>query len=133
MLRKTVAVLVALGLAVGLSTAVLAQYGQGPAKPDATKASPAAQSSEVKKSAEKVTLVTGKVKSVAANSLVVQVSGKTAKEMTFDLTGTAIKAGGKDAAISDLKDGDEVRVGYTESDGKLVAKTVTARPGKAKK
>jgi hypothetical protein len=78
-------------------------------------------------------MVTAKVKSVGPSGLVVQVAGKTPKELTFDLTGAAIKAGGKDASSTDLKDGDEVRVGYTEADGKLVAKTVTAKAAKAKK
>jgi len=33
------------------------------------------------------------VTSIAANSLVIHVSGKAPKEMTFDLTGATIKAG----------------------------------------
>ncbi len=130
---KTVGVLV-VALAVGLTSAAWSQSAQGPAKTDPAKAAPSASPpSEVKKAPEKLTMVSGKVKSVGPNALVVQVAGKTPKELTFDLTGTAIKAGGKDAASTDLKDGDEVRVGYMEADGKLVAKTVSAKAAKVKK
>jgi len=52
MLRKTLTVLAALGLAIGLGTAALAQSVPGTAKPDSAKASTAAQSSDVKKAPE---------------------------------------------------------------------------------
>jgi ribosomal protein S1 len=121
-------------LAVGLTSAAWSQTAQGPAKTDPAKAAtPASPTGEVKKAPEKLTMVTGKVKSVGPNGLVVQVAGKTPKELTFDVTGTTIKAGGKNASSTDLKDGDEVRVGYLEADGKLVAKTVSAKAAKAKK
>ena len=133
MFRKTVAVIVGCGLALGVGSVVLAQSTQGGAKPEAAKPSTASQTgdaqkpAEAKKSAEKVMTVSGKVKSVAVNSLVVQVSGKTPKEYAFDLTGAKIKVAGKDAIVADLKEGDAVRVSYLEADGKLIAKTVTAR------
>ncbi len=130
---RTVGVMV-VALAVGLTSAAWSQTAQGPAKADPAKAATSASpTGEVKKAPEKLTMVTGKVKSVGPNGLVVQVAGKTPKELTFDLTGTAIKVGGKDASATDLKDGNEVRVGYMEADGKLVAKTVSAKAGTVKK
>jgi ribosomal protein S1 len=123
----------ALALALGLTNTAWSQTAQGAAKSDPAKPTPASPAAEVKKAPEKLTMVTGKVKSVGRNGLVVQVAGKTPKELTFDLTGTMVKAGGKEASTSDLKDGDEVRIGYMEADGKLIAKTVSAKPAKVKK
>ncbi|MBI3454277.1 MAG: hypothetical protein HY002_00625 [Candidatus Rokubacteria bacterium] len=146
MFWKTVALVVALGFVFASGAVAVAQYGQSGAKSEAPKGSttqtgeakkPAEETKkpvqDAKKSVEKVSTVSGKVKSVTGNSLVVEVRGKTPKEYTFDLAGTTIKAGGKDAATTDLKDGDDVRVSYTQSEGKLVAKTVVARAAKAKK
>ncbi len=124
---------VAVAVAMGLSSAAWSQTAQGTGKSEPAKASSVSPAGDAKKAPEKVTMVTGKVKSVGPNGLVVRVAGKTPKELTFDLTGTTIKAGGKEASATDLKDGDEVRVGYMEADGKLVAKTVSAKATKAKK
>jgi ribosomal protein S1 len=139
MFRKTVAVVVALGCAFGSGTVAVAQYSQPGAKSEAPKSGTTQTADATKpaenatKSAEKVSTVSGKVKSVTGTSLVVEVRGKTSKEYTFDLAGTTIKAGGKNATATDLKDGDDVGVSYTQSEGKLIAKTITARAIKPKK
>jgi hypothetical protein len=75
---------------------------------------------------------TGKVKSAAADSIVVEgkEQGKDA-EWSFGVdAGTRIKKGGKDATAADIKPGDAVQVRYMEHDGKSIAQTVTVRPSK---
>jgi hypothetical protein len=86
---------------------------------------------------------TGTVKSVGGNNFVVTDSG--GKDWTFDVTKStlimvkggshkmdAIKADGKPAQLSEfLAAKQEVRVEYTEADGKMVAKEVRVT-GKAK-
>jgi hypothetical protein len=77
----------------------------------------------------------GKVKSASADSLVVvgKAKGKDA-EWTFALDPkTRIKKGGKDAAATDLKEGDTVSVRYMEHDGKNVAQAIMARVESPKK
>lgn len=133
MLRNMLAVIVALTFGLGVAAAALAQYSQPGPRPEATKPPAPAQTGEAKKPAEKPKTVAGKVKSVDAANLVVEVSGKTAKEYSFALAGVTIRVDGKEATSTDLKGGDAVQVTYTESEGKLVAKTVVAKAAKAKK
>jgi hypothetical protein len=131
MLRGGVALIVAVLLVGGGAGVSLAQYG---GKPEASKLSPATTTGgDVKEPAETVKTVTGKIKSVEPTRLVVKSSGKTPKEYTFELAGTAIKVGKKEGTSTDLKVGNAVRVTYTDSGGKLIAKTVIAKPVKAKR
>lgn len=133
MLRATVAVMLALMFAVGVVTIVLAQYGPYGGKPDATKPSGLAPTSGAKQVTAKPKSVSGKIKSLDAGSLVVEVPGKTPRQYTFALAGATIKVGGKEGTSTDLKEGDAVQVMYTESDGKLTAKRVAAKTARAKK
>lgn len=130
MLRGTMGLIVAFAFGVGVTTVALAQSAP---TPKASKPSATAPTGEAKKPAQKVKTVAGKVRSVDAASLVVEVSGKTPKAYTFALAGTTIKVGGKEGTSTDLKEGDAVRVTSTESEGKLIAKTVIAPAAKAKK
>ena len=128
--RGAVAVIIALLFVAGGATVALAQYGT---KPEAPKPSVAAPAGEGKQPVEKMKTVTGKVRSVDTATLVVQVSGKAPKEYAFALAGSTIKVGGKEGTSTDLKQGDVVRVSYTDADGRLTAKTVIAGGEKAGK
>jgi len=77
--------------------------------------------------AEKPKHFTGEVKSVDATAKTIVVKGKTAEE-TFDVAQATFK-GYKD--LSEVAQGDKVRVSYVETEGKKVAKTV-AKVGAAK-
>ncbi len=74
--------------------------------------------------------VIGSVKAMSAGSLVV-VLAKTQKEETFVLDkDTRVMRGRQVIQAADLAANDRVRVFYTETDGKLIAKTVVVRtPG----
>lgn len=128
--RGAVVVISALLFVAGGATVALAQYG---AKPEAPKPSVAAPAGEGKQPVEKMKTVTGKVRSVDTATLVVQVSGKAPKEYAFALAGSTIKVGGKEGTSTDLKGGDAVQVSYVEADGRLIAKTVTAKAPKAQR
>jgi hypothetical protein len=65
--------------------------------------------------------VAGKVKAISAASLTLETK---ANEYTYDLTGAVIKIGVRDATAADLG-GDEIRVSYTRTEDKLVARTVS--------
>jgi len=134
---KTITPLAALGVVLVASpgvgaqssppagTSSTAQSGAAPTG-DAAKPADAAKKAAqpAQKPATKLSSLAGKVKSVGAMNLTLETKAKPPKEYTFDLTGAAIKVGGKEAAATDLKEGDEIRVSYTQSEGKLVAKTV---------
>jgi len=47
--------------------------------------------------------------------------------------GGVVWASCKESTTADLKEGDIVRVTYTESEGKLIARTVTARAARLKR
>lgn len=124
------------GLMYGLGVAGVAhaQSGQYGPRPESTKPpTVTAPTGEAKKPAEKLKTVSGTVKSVDATNLVVTVSGKTPKQYTFALGETTVKVGAKEGVAMDLKEGDAVRVTYTESDGKLSARSVVVKAAKAKK
>lgn len=89
--------------------------------------SPAAPTGGTRKPADEVKTVTGMLKTVHAGSLVVEVSGETPKQYSFLLARSTMNVGGKEGTTADLKEGDTVRVTYTESEGKLIAETVTVR------
>ncbi len=76
------------------------------------------------KPAAKTKQVTGIVKSVSPESLVVE-KGK--KEWAFAFSGKVADAAQK------LKAGERVTVAYTEENGKMTAKKVTARPARTAK
>ncbi len=76
------------------------------------------------KAAAKTRTVTGIVKSVSAESLVVE-KGK--KEWTFAIQGEVADA------VLKLKAGDRVTVAYTEEAGKMTATKVTAKAARAAK
>ena len=128
-------VLGSVGVGFGQSTTAPA----APAAPAAEKKADKAEKMDKteKKMEKKMAAKTavGRVKSASADTLTVagKSKGKEA-EWTFSLdASTKIRKGGKEAAASDLKDGDSVQVRYMEHDGKNVAQTVMARAAMAKK
>jgi hypothetical protein len=138
MMKRTCAWIVMVTFAVVLAAPALAQQApassapatsapstSAPATPAPAPAKPAAKTTEAKpKSA------TGTVKTNAPDSLVL-VAGKDKKEMTFTVNpDTKVMKAGKAAKASDIAAEDSATVTYTESDGKMVAKTVTVK-GKA--
>ncbi len=66
--------------------------------------------------------VAGKVKAISTASLTLETK---ANEYTYDLTGAVIKIGVRDATAADFREGDEIRVSYTRTEDKLVARTVS--------
>lgn len=70
----------------------------------------------------------GTVKAATPDSLTVV--GKGNKEWTFAVDSTTfIKKAGRSVVVTDLKEGDSVHVRYTETDGKLLAKSITVKGG----
>ena len=109
-LAKLLNLLVALIFLCGAVGVAVAQTQPPPAKqPDAAKPASKAKSA------------TGKVKTVAADSLSIE-SGK--KELTFAVSGMVAEAAKK------LKAGDTVTVAYTESGGTMTATKVTPKAAK---
>ncbi len=100
---------------------------------EAARPSPAAPAGGTTKPADEVKTVTGMLKAVDAGRLVVEVPGETPKQYSFLLARSTMNVGGKEGTTADLKEGDTVRVTYTESEGKLIAKTVTARAARPKR
>jgi ribosomal 50S subunit-recycling heat shock protein len=118
-LNKLLALLLGGIFLLGTTAMATAQTQQQPPAPK-----PAEKPAATAKAGPKSRTATGSVKSVSADSLVVEV-GK--KEMTFALGGDAAQAAQK------LKAGDRVTVGYSEAEGKMTATKVTPRPAKAAK
>jgi hypothetical protein len=132
MMKRTCAWIVMVTFAVVLAAPALAQ--QAPAS-SAPATAPPAKTTEPAKPAAKTTeakpkSATGTVKTTAPDSLVL-VAGKDKKEITFTVNpDTKVTKAGKAAKASDIAAEDSATVTYTESDGKMVAKTVTVK-GKA--
>lgn len=95
------------------------------AKP-ATPATPASpeKKAEIKQEKPKASRITGEIVSVdaKAGTLTVKANGK---EMSF----TADAKGAK-SALEKVKVGEQIRVSYTEKDGKLIARSVTEAKAK---
>jgi hypothetical protein len=125
-----VLVMFLLGLAAPVLAQTTAPAAPAPAPAPAAPAAPAQKApakAEMKK-AEKPKSASGTVKSSTADSLVL-VAGKDKKEWTFGLDkDTKITKGGKAATAADLAADDSATVTYTEHDGKMHAKTVSAKP-----
>lgn len=113
--NKLFALLLGVVFLFGTTVAAVAQTQQAPAP---------TKQQEAAKPLAKAKMASGKVKSVSADSLVVEV-GK--KEITFAVSGEAAESAQK------LKAGDRVTVSYTESDGKMTATKVTGKTAKTAK
>jgi cytoskeletal protein RodZ len=122
-LAVAVGVSLVLGI-LGLASAQQAPPAKQPEKPTAEKAAPA------KAPAKRVT---GSVKSASEESLILEVvqKDKSTKEYTFALDPKAkLSRAGKAITVKDLKQGDSLTVSFTETNGKLVANTVSVRAKK---
>ncbi|MBI3626310.1 MAG: hypothetical protein HY215_09210 [Candidatus Rokubacteria bacterium] len=100
---------------------------------EAARSTPAASTGGTTRPADEVKTVTGMLKAVDAGRLVVEATGETPKHYSFLLARSTINVGGKEGTTADLKEGDIIRVTYTESEGKLIAETVTARAARPKR
>jgi hypothetical protein len=133
MMKRTCAWIVMVTFAVVLAAPALAQ--QAPASSPPASSAPATTPAPAKPAPAKTTeakpkSATGTVKTSAPDSLVL-VAGKDKKEMTFTVNpDTKVTKAGKAAKVADIAADDSATVTYTESDGKMVAKTVTVK-GKA--
>ena len=107
-------------LAILAAAMTLSMSGAGmalvtPAKagtPDSTKAGAAKVTRSRRLTAEVVSV------DLDAKTLTVKRTGRRAKELTFTVEPTVT------SRLTDLKPGERVRVGYVETDGKLMAKTI---------
>jgi hypothetical protein len=117
--KRLVALMAGIAFVAGMTGSVLAQ-GQPTTAPKVEK--PAEAKKPVAHNAS------GRVKTAAADNLVVAGKAKTGKdaEWTFavDPKATKIRKAGKDITAGDLAAGDAVNVRYHEMDGKNVAETV---------
>jgi Cu/Ag efflux protein CusF len=69
--------------------------------------------------------VTGKVKSVNGDKNELVVTDKDGKDFTFHLADNAkVKIGDKESKLSDLKEGDELRVKYERKGDRFVASEI---------
>jgi hypothetical protein len=131
MMRQSLTWIVMVAFLLGLAAPVLAQSTTAPAAPAPAPAPAPAQKAPAKaemKKVEKPKSASGTVKSASADSLVL-VAGKDKKEWTFELDkDTKITKGGKAATAADLAADDNAMVTYTEHDGKMHAKSVSAKP-----
>ena len=92
---------------------------QAPAKQQPCAAKPAAA---------KLKRASGTVKSVSADSLVIEVTekDKSKKDLTFALDKSSkLSKGGKSVIAKDVAAGDSATVSYEEKEGKMTAKSVT--------
>jgi len=136
MMRNSLTWIVMVAFVLGLAAPVLAQSTTAPAAPAPAPAAPApaapapAQKAPAKaemKKVEKPKSASGTVKSASADSLVL--TGKDKKDWTFALDkDTKITKAGKAATAADLAAEDSAMVTYTEQDGKMHAKSVSAKP-----
>lgn len=112
-MRSLVSLAVALAVTLPVATAGLAQ---GPASPSDK---PAAASKAIRN-------VSGTVRSVAPETLVVEGRDKGKDvQWTFAVDpSTNIRKGGKSITTGDLKPGDAVQVRYVERDGKAMAEAI---------
>ena len=132
-MKKTISVI----LAVLFICAVTTVSSSGAKKTTTTK-TPASKNAKQAKSAEKLdtkTTLTGKVISVntVARTITIseKVKGKEEKTLVILDEKTGIAMSGEKRTLADIKKGDEVRVQYTEVEGKMVAKDVAIMPVKA--
>jgi hypothetical protein len=141
-MRKAFVWLASAAVAAGLVGPVFAQGASSPGSP-AAPAQPAAPATggatapTLKPAAKKASVksVTGTVKTVAPDSLVLVTASKdkSEKEWVFLLDRTTkIRKGGKAAGAKDLAEKDAATVSYKEADGKLHATSVTVRAAKKK-
>lgn len=132
---KSTRVLAVVASALLVAGATTAGWAQQPAPQAGQPEKPAAEKAAPAKPGVKATRVTGSVKSVSADSLVVEVpqKDKSMKEYTFalDLKAQLSKAG-KKIAPGDLQAGDRATVSFREAEGKLVATAVSVRAKAAK-
>ncbi len=131
MMRHSLTWIVMVAFLLGLAAPALAQSTTVPAAPAPAPAPAPAQKAPAKaevKKVEKPKSASGTVKTASADSLVL-VAGKDKKEWTFELEkDTKITKAGKAATAADLAAEDSATVTYTEHDGKMHAKSVSAKP-----
>jgi len=94
------------------------------------KAAPATM--EEKKAPAKVKQVTGDVAAVDAKAKTITVKGKKGDVTAMVDDKTKIMMGKDMKTLADIKAGDKVKVKYSETDGKMIAKSIAIKPAEKK-
>ena len=124
-MRRSCAWIVMVAFVLALAVPVLAQT----AAPAPSTSAPA--KTPAKAELKKTKTATGIVKTASVDSLVL-VAGKDKKEWTFAVDkDTKITKAGKAAKLDELAADDSATVTYVEADGKMWAKSVSAKAAKA--
>jgi hypothetical protein len=105
---------------LGFSSLSFAQAKPATPATPATPAAPAEKKTEAKSQKTKTSRITGEVTSVDSKAGTLAVK---AKDKEVNLTAESKSA---KSALEKVKQGDRVRVSYTEKDGKMIATSVTA-------
>lgn len=130
-LKRVVTVATGVLVVLGAVMPGLAQQATPSAQPE----KPAVEKAAPVKPAAKARRAAGTVKTASEDSLTLEVAqkDKTTKEYVFVLDPKAkISKAGKAIVAKDLQPGDRATVAFAETDGKLVARTVTIRAQTAK-
>ena len=130
-LKRVVTVATGVLVVLGAVMPGLAQQATQPAQPE----KPAVEKAAPAKPAAKAQRLAGTVKAASEESLTLEVAqkDKTTKEYVFVLDPEAkISKAGKAIVAKGLQPGDRATVAFAETDGKLVARTVTIRAQTAK-
>jgi Cu/Ag efflux protein CusF len=96
----------------------------------AEKAATTAPAATEKKAPAKIKQVTGEITAVDMKANTLTVKGKKGDVTVTCDDKTSIMIGKDKKALADLKTGDNVKVKYTEADGKMTAKSVTLKTDK---
>lgn len=128
MLKRAIAILVSLIFVFSFTAlsfaAEKAATPAAPVKADEKKAAPAM---EQKKAPVKVKQVTGDVAAVDAKANTITVKGKKGDVTVACDAKTKMMMGKEAKTLADIKVGDKVTVKYTESDGKMTAKSIAIK------
>ena len=120
-MKKAIAILVSMLMVIAFGSAVLAQE-KAPAEKKA--AAPAAKKAEKKAAVKELWIRGGEVTAVDTTANTVTIKTKKGEVVVDVNDKTRIHYGKAKKTIADIKAGDKVTAGYTEADGKNVAKSI---------
>lgn len=132
MLKRAIAILVSLMFVLSFTAlsfaADKAAAPAAPVKAEEKKAEPAAE----KKAPVKVKQVTGDVTAVDTKANTITIKGKKGDVTVACDAKTKIKMGKETKTLADIKVGDKVTAKYTETDGKMTAKSIAIKTAEKK-
>lgn len=109
-----------------------AEKKAAPAKVEEKKAPAKEEKAVEKKAPAKVKMVTGDVAAVDAKAKTITVKGKKGDITAMVDDKTKIMMGKDVKTLADVKAGDKVTVKYSETDGKMTAKSIAIKPAEKK-